>query len=65
MLPSYKMFNSAEFTNRDSEFKNVDTTLKEKDKGVLIFEENAAAAKPLSYSNFTGACTKKENYALS
>jgi len=45
MLPSYKIFNSAEFTNRGSEFKNVYTALKEKSKGVFIFEGERGSGK--------------------
>lgn len=49
MLPQdkhqYKTFKSGEFANRDSEFENVYTALKEKDKGVLIFEGERGSGK--------------------
>lgn len=45
MLQPYKVFNSAEFTDRDSEFERVDTILKEKNRGVLIFEGERGSGK--------------------
>lgn len=45
MLQPYKVFNSAEFADRDSEFGRVDAFLKEKSRGVIIFEGERGSGK--------------------
>jgi DNA polymerase III delta prime subunit len=45
MPQPYRIFHSAEFTNRDSEFERVDTVLKEKSRGTLIFEGERGSGK--------------------
>ncbi len=45
MLQSYKIFNSAEFTDRESEFEHVNAILKEKSRGVIIFEGERGSGK--------------------
>jgi DNA polymerase III delta prime subunit len=45
MSQPYKVFDSAEFTDRDMEFTRVDTILKEKSRGVLIFEGERGSGK--------------------
>jgi hypothetical protein len=44
-MQSYKIFNSAEFTDRDSEFARVETILKEKSRGAVIFEGERGSGK--------------------
>ncbi len=45
MLQPYKIFNSAEFIDRDSEFERVGAFLKEKSRGVIIFEGERGSGK--------------------
>jgi hypothetical protein len=45
MLQPYKIFNSAEFTDRDSEFARVERILKEKSRGAVIFEGERGSGK--------------------
>lgn len=45
MLQPYKIFNSAEFTDRDTEFKGVETFTKERNRGALIFEGERGSGK--------------------
>lgn len=45
MLQQYNVFNSAEFTDRDLEFKRVNTILKKKSRDVLIFEGERGSGK--------------------
>lgn len=45
MLQPYKIFNSAEFTDRDSEFTRVKSILKEKSRGAVIFEGERGSGK--------------------
>ncbi len=45
MLQPDKIFNSAEFTDRDSEFKRVEAFTKERNRGVLIFEGERGSGK--------------------
>jgi nucleoside-triphosphatase THEP1 len=45
MLQPYKIFNSAEFTDRDSEFARVETILKEKSRGAVIFDGERGSGK--------------------
>lgn len=45
MLQPYKIFNSAEFTDRDSEFKRVEAFTKKRNRGVLIFEGERGSGK--------------------
>lgn len=45
MSQPYNVFNSAEFADRDSEFKRVSAILKEKNRGVLIFEGARGSGK--------------------
>lgn len=44
-MQSYKIFNSAEFTDRDSEFADVETILKEKNRGTVILEGERGSGK--------------------
>lgn len=43
--PSYKIFKSAEFVDRNEEFKHVDVILKEKSRSVVIFEGERGGGK--------------------
>jgi DNA polymerase III delta prime subunit len=45
MFQPYNVFNSAEFTDRNSEFERVGTILKEKGRGALIFEGERGSGK--------------------
>ncbi len=45
MSQPYNVFHSAEFTDRDSEFERVSAILKEKSRGVLIFEGARGSGK--------------------
>lgn len=45
MLQPYKIFNSAEFTDRDAEFERVEAFRKERNRGVLIFEGERGSGK--------------------
>lgn len=45
MSQSYKIFNSAEFTNRGTEFERVEEFTQERNRGVLIFEGERGSGK--------------------
>ena len=45
MSQPYKIFNSAEFTDRHSEFERVETFTKERNRGALIFEGERGSGK--------------------
>ena len=45
MLPPYKIFLSAEFTDRDTEFERIEAFTKERNRGVLIFEGERGSGK--------------------
>lgn len=45
MLQPYKVFNSAEFTDRDSEFERIDAVLKAKSRGAIILEGERGSGK--------------------
>lgn len=45
MLQPYKVFNSAEFTDRNTEFERVEMFMRERNRGVLIFEGERGSGK--------------------
>lgn len=45
MIQPYKVFNSAEFTNRVSDFEQINAILKEKNRGAVIFEGDRGSGK--------------------
>ncbi len=45
MLQPYKIFNSAEFTDRGTEFERVEAFTKERNRGVLVFEGERGSGK--------------------